>query len=108
MMKKLFMTAAMLFCILPLSAQKINNAEDLKKFYTEYCTYIDNISGRNKLDSLLTTSCTKELVKEWHELVDSIGLYDLLRMESVMTWICLRRLLPSARKETIMLYHSNT
>lgn len=73
MMKKMFVTTAMLFCILHLSASKINNAEDLKRFYVEYCTYIHDDA---KLDSLLRASCTKELVKEWYELVVSIGLYD--------------------------------
>src|SRR5574344_2282094 len=59
-------------------AQRITDVKDLKKFYTEYFSYILQISDEPKLDSLVKTYCTKEFHKAWNEDVNEIGLYDPL------------------------------
>lgn len=55
-------------------AQKVTCVNDLKRFYTEYLSYL--LSDDIKTDSLVKNYCTKGLYKEWNEVVNEIGLYD--------------------------------
>lgn len=63
---------------LNVSAQKITNAEELKRFYTEYFTYSVNLSDQSKIKALITDYCTQQFAKAWNEDVNEIGLYDPL------------------------------
>ncbi len=56
------------------NAQTITSTNDLKKFYTEYLSYL--LSDEIKTDSIVKNYCTKELYKEWNKVVNEIGLYD--------------------------------
>ena len=55
-------------------AQKVTCVNDLKRFYTEYLSYL--LSDEIKTDSIVKNYCTAELYKEWNEIVNEIGLYD--------------------------------
>jgi hypothetical protein len=55
-------------------AQKVTCVNDLKRFYTEYLSYL--LSDEIKTDSIVKNYCTKELYKEWNKVVNEIGLYD--------------------------------
>ncbi|MBR2185423.1 MAG: hypothetical protein IJ897_08405 [Prevotella sp.] len=72
-MKKILLIISLCFCISYCDAQ-VSNKEDLKKFYTEYLSYF--VSDGIKTDSIVKNYCTKELYKEWNEVVNEIGLYD--------------------------------
>lgn len=73
-MKKIIIIAAILFSPICLSAQGIKNEKDLAQFYTCYLSNI--LLENNKIDSLLSGSCTKEFIAAWNNLVNEIGLYD--------------------------------
>ena len=62
--------------LLCISAQKITNKDDLKKFYMNYLTLSQNASDDAKLNNLLEVFCTKELYTAWNRDVNEIGLYD--------------------------------
>ena len=72
-MKQLFFFFLLFFGLATCEAQ-ISNKEDLKKFYTEYLSYL--LSDEIKTDSIVKNYCTSELYKEWNEIVNEIGLYD--------------------------------
>ena len=55
-------------------AQKVTCVNDLKRFYTEYLSYL--LSDEIKTDSIVKNYCTAELYKEWNKVVNEIGLYD--------------------------------
>ncbi len=73
-MNRLFFSLFLLFCGLATCEAQISNKEDLKKFYTEYLSYL--LSDEIKTDSIVKNYCTAELYKEWNEIVNEIGLYD--------------------------------
>ena len=56
------------------NAQTITSTNDLKRFYTEYLSYL--LSDEIKTDSIVKNYCTAELYKEWNKVVNEIGLYD--------------------------------
>lgn len=72
-MKQFFFLFLLFFGLATCEAQ-ISNKEDLKKFYTEYLSYL--LSDEIKTDSIVKNYCTAELYKEWNEIVNEIGLYD--------------------------------
>lgn len=74
MKKKVLTWAIFLSAVLNVSAQKTTNAEELKRFYTEYLSNL--VSNNTKTDSLVKAYCTKELYAAWNEIVNEIGLYD--------------------------------
>ncbi len=76
MKKTILILTILLSTTLNVSAQKITNAEELKRFYTEYLSVMD--SNGTKADSLVRIHCTKEFHKAWNEDVNEIGLYDPL------------------------------
>src|SRR5574344_777368 len=76
MKKTILILTILLSTILNVSAQTITNAEELKRFYTEYLSVLGS-NGR-KMDSLVKTYCTKEFHKAWNREVNEIGLYDPL------------------------------
>ena len=68
-MKKTVLTwAIFLSVVLNVSAQKTTNAEELKRFYTEYLSNL--VSNNTKTDSLVKAYCTKELYAAWNEIVN--------------------------------------
>ena len=73
-MNRLFFSFFLLFFGLATCEAQISNKEDLKKFYTEYLSYL--LSDEIKTDSIVKNYCTSELYKEWNEIVNEIGLYD--------------------------------
>ena len=72
-MRKILLIISLFFCISYCDAQ-VSNKEDLKKFYTEYLSYL--LSDEIKTDSIVKNYCTAELYKEWNKVVNEIGLYD--------------------------------
>lgn len=72
-MRKILLIISLFFCVSYCDAQ-VSNKEDLKKFYTEYLSHF--VSDDFKTDSIVKKYCTKELYKEWNEVVNEIGLYD--------------------------------
>lgn len=70
-MKQFFFLFLLFFGLATCEAQ-ISNKEDLKKFYTEYLSYL--LSDEIKTDSIVKNYCTAELYKEWNEIVNEIGL----------------------------------
>ena len=74
-MRKIILALAItLFNINTGFSQKVTCVNDLKRFYTEYLSYL--LSDEIKTDSIVKNYCTAELYKEWNEIVNEIGLYD--------------------------------
>ena len=69
-----FLIACFILSATTCNAQTITSTNDLKKFYTEYLSYL--LSDEIKTDSIVKNYCTKELYKEWNKVVNEIGLYD--------------------------------
>ena len=74
-MRKIILALAItLFNINTGFSQKVTCVNDLKRFYTEYLSYL--LSDEIKTDSIVKNYCTAELYKEWNKVVNEIGLYD--------------------------------
>ena len=76
-MKKIYnyiLTICFVLSATTCNAQTITSTNDLKRFYTEYLSYL--LSDEIKTDSIVKNYCTAELYKEWNKVVNEIGLYD--------------------------------
>lgn len=74
MKRTILIWAIFLSAVFGVSAQKITNADELKKFYTEYLSVLGTDGKR--MDSLVVAYCTKELHAAWNREVNEIGVYD--------------------------------
>ena len=77
-MKKLISVMSLLaflsFFSINVSAQTINNADDLKNFLEKYLS--DESPESDSLEALVSKYSTSSFNKEWKEIVIGIGLYD--------------------------------